>query len=319
MKVLFGIQLNGNGHATRSTLLISALKEAGAEVDIITSGNNSQVSIPFPILRHYEGLTMYTDGNGSVDWYTTLKNAEVTQFVKDIRTDVSSYDVVVSDFEPISAWAARKGKVRSVGFGNQYAIVLDKILKPSKRDYLSETFIRRFAKCDEYIPLTYEGGDGTHQPLVERSLFEESKDGDFTLIYLPTISTETILRTLSEERFSERRFKLYCHDTMVSPTNVETIKIGTPTFKKDLSKCEGIITAAGFSTTSEALALGKRLWSIPVRKQYEQICNAIQLRKMGIMTDGFNEDSLSDWLDNWQPIGLVWKDSTQEIVKKILR
>lgn len=318
MKILFGIQLNGNGHATRSIILINALLNAGADVDIITSGNNSQIIIPFPILKHFEGLTMYQDGKGSVDWYKTLKSANVNQFLKDIKLDVSCYDIIVSDFEPITAWSARKSKVKSFGFGNQYAITLGKTEKPSKKDYLSELFIKRFARCGNYLPLTYQGEYETYQPIVEKSLFDMRKDGDFTLIYMPSISTKLIVQLLSKEKFSNNKFKVYGTEIIDAPNNIEIKKVGDKSFKKDLAECEGIITAAGFSTTSEALALGKKLWSIPVRKQYEQICNAIELKKMGVMTDGFHDETLSDWLDNWSPIEYKWKDPTEEIVGKIL-
>jgi len=317
MKALFGIQLNGNGHATRSSLLIKSMIDAGVEVDVITSGNNSQVEIPFPVMNHYEGLTMHQDGKGSVDWYKTLKSANVKQFLNDIKLDVKGYDVVVSDFEPISAWSARKCRVSSFGFGNQYAIAMNKTAKPSKNDYLSELFIKRFARCEQNIPLTYEGIEGTYQPIVESSLFDMRKDGDFTLIYLPSISTKLIVETLSHNKFSGRKFRVYGKESIDSPENIDVMKVGDGSFKKDLAECQGIITAAGFSTTSEALALGKKIWSIPVRKQYEQICNAIQLRKMGVMTDGFQIDTLSDWLKNWDPIDYKWNDPTEEIVSKI--
>lgn len=316
MRVLFGIQLNGNGHATRSAQLIRALTQAGAEVDVITSGNNSQVQIPHPVLRHYEGLTMHQDGKGSVDWYRTLKSANVKQFLKDIKLDVSGYDAVVSDFEPITAWSARKCRIRSFGFGNQYAIALGKTAKPTKKDYLSELFIKRFARCESCIPLTYQGVAGTHQPMVEPSLFDLKGDGDFTLVYLPGISTQMIANVLG--KFPERKWKVYSKDAVESASNVQIVKVGDPGFKKDLAQCEGIITAAGFSTTSEALALGKKLWSIPLRKQYEQICNAIQLKGMGVMTDGFHEETLADWIENWNPIEYEWVDPTEEIVNKIL-
>ena len=42
-----GIQLTGNGHITRSTQLIKSLLDNGFDVDVITSGNNSQLNIPF--------------------------------------------------------------------------------------------------------------------------------------------------------------------------------------------------------------------------------------------------------------------------------
>ena len=49
MKVLYGIQLTGNGHVTRSTQLIKSLIKNGFEVDVITSGNNSQIKLPFKV------------------------------------------------------------------------------------------------------------------------------------------------------------------------------------------------------------------------------------------------------------------------------
>ena len=40
MKILYGIQCNGNGHITRSLKVISKLKRLGHEVDILLSGKN---------------------------------------------------------------------------------------------------------------------------------------------------------------------------------------------------------------------------------------------------------------------------------------
>ena len=46
--------------------------------------------------------------------------------------------------------------------------------------------------------------------------------------------------------------------------------------------CSGIITSAGFETPAEALFLGKKLLAIPIKGQYEQLCNAAALEKMGV-------------------------------------
>lgn len=63
MKILYGIQLTGNGHITRSIEIIRALKENGFYVDIITSGNNSQIEIPFDIKSHHNGKMYYNTGD----------------------------------------------------------------------------------------------------------------------------------------------------------------------------------------------------------------------------------------------------------------
>jgi UDP:flavonoid glycosyltransferase YjiC (YdhE family) len=57
MKILYGIQLNGNGHITRSIELIDKLKSVGYEVDVVTSGSNSNLELPFEhklhVLSHF--------------------------------------------------------------------------------------------------------------------------------------------------------------------------------------------------------------------------------------------------------------------------
>ena len=55
MKILYGIQLTGNGHITRSSQLIKSLIDNGFDIDVITSGNNSQLNIPFKNKKHFEG------------------------------------------------------------------------------------------------------------------------------------------------------------------------------------------------------------------------------------------------------------------------
>ena len=46
MKILYGIQLTGNGHISRSTIIINKLKSLGHQVDIITSGSGSNLLLP---------------------------------------------------------------------------------------------------------------------------------------------------------------------------------------------------------------------------------------------------------------------------------
>ena len=97
MKVLYGIQLTGNGHVTRSTQLIKSLIDNGFQVDIITSGNNSQIKLPFKVKKHFQGISMYYNHKGGIDWRLTFKNANVKQFFKDIKYDVGEYDLIISN------------------------------------------------------------------------------------------------------------------------------------------------------------------------------------------------------------------------------
>ena len=53
-------------------------------------------------------------------------------------------------------------------------------------------------------------------------------------------------------------------------------------FLNELAKCEGLLCSAGFEAPAEALYLGKKLFVIPIKGQYEQDCNAAALKRLGI-------------------------------------
>ena len=118
MRILYGIQLNGNGHITRSLELIKQLKSNGCDVDIITSGGNYSIEIP-EFVKKFKGFSMYFNKYGSINWFKTMSSLNIFRLVKDMNYDCSQYDLVISDFEPISAYSAKKYNVKSIGISNQ--------------------------------------------------------------------------------------------------------------------------------------------------------------------------------------------------------
>ena len=114
-------------------------------------------------------------------------------------------------------------------------------------------------------------------------------------------------------------WKVYSPDVLKDSTDgiVKLKKLDKEKFSKDLLSCSGVITASGFSTTSEALVLGKKLWSIPIKGQYEQLCNAKALKKMSVLTDELNNDNIFEWIYNYKSIKYDWNDPIEDIVKKI--
>ncbi len=314
MKILYGIQLTGNGHLTRSVQIIRELKKRGHEVDIITSGSNSQLEIPYEVKSRKEGLSFFYDRSGGIDWLKTIKKLNLGRFLSDIEFDASGYDLVLSDFEPVSAWSAKRHGIRSIGIGNQYSLLSKKAPRPTSPNKISEHFIKRFAKCDSAIALGYEKHDSfVYLPVIDESISSaETSDEGFYLIYLPSISTERISEAFAK---AGRKFMIYTPDVEIETEC--TRRPDSNAFRKDLLSCSGIITASGFSTTSEALVLGKKLWSIPIRGQYEQICNAIALRKLGIFTKEFSEESLFQWIREYNSIRYDWENPIAEIADKI--
>ena len=304
MKILYGIQLNGNGHITRSLELISKLRSSGCVVDIIASGGNYSIELPEDA-KKFKGLSMYFNKSGKINWFRTLILLNIFKLIKDLDYDCSDYDLVISDFEPISAYSAKKYKVKSIGISNQVSI---------NSNFLHSLFIKNFAPCDYYIPLDYTNG---YQPIIsEKFLKGKVSDEDFYLVYLSAYSLE---RLVDELEYSNKKFKVYSNEVIRDSVykNIEFKKSNKENFQSDLLKCSGVITASGFSTTSEALVLGKKLWSIPIKGQFEQIDNAKKLNNLGIYTDDLTSENLDNWLNNYDKVDYNWVNPIESIVSKI--
>jgi uncharacterized protein (TIGR00661 family) len=321
MKILYGIQLNGNGHITRSVELISVLKEKGFDIDIVTSGNNSNLKIPFDVKNHFDGVSIYYNKKGSINWIKTLLSVKLRKLIKDTKYDVSEYDLVISDFEPISAWSSKRRNVRSIGISNQYSLLSDKVPANKKGKIISKLFVKYFAPCSEYAALNYKNYDEfIYQPFVSKFFTNNKpKDEDFYLVYLPSLKLEFILNQV--HLYSNIKWKVYTDEVNEIKTNKNVLirPLDKNSFQKDLLNCSGVVTASGFSTTSEALILNKKLWSIPLEGQYEQICNSIALKEMGVFTDKFNVTKIATWIIKYDPINYDWKDPIEDIIKIITK
>jgi uncharacterized protein (TIGR00661 family) len=94
-------------------------------------------------------------------------------------------------------------------------------------------------------------------------------------------------------------------------------------FSESMINCHGIITGAGFETPAEALYLGKKLMCIPVKGQYEQLCNAAALNEFNIATvDAITKTfpgEVRHWLDRPASKSLQLKYTTAEIVAQVMK
>ena len=70
------------------------------------------------------------------------------------------------------------------------------------------------------------------------------------------------------------------------------------------------------------LYLSKRLLVIPMPDQYEQVCNSIALKRMGVqIVDKINKDftsALQRWLNHSVPVEVDFPSHSQKLVKLAL-
>ena len=124
MRIFYGVQGTGNGHITRARVMAKELFEAGVDVTFQFTGRPAGNYFDMDIFNGYQvrsGLTFNTD-HGQVSYVKTALDAKPITFIKDVKTlDLTGYDLVISDFEPVTAWAAKLQKKTILGIGHQYA------------------------------------------------------------------------------------------------------------------------------------------------------------------------------------------------------
>lgn len=303
MKILYGIQGTGHGHISRAREIIPELARE-ASVDLLISGHNYQMTLDHADeIRHKRGLSLTYDESGGVSYLKTAINIQPVTFLKDLSTvDPDQYDLVISDFEPITAWASLGADTPCIGISHQAAFLSDASPRPRYRSIFAEQILKRFAPCNRAIGFHFRRYDSFIEPPVIR---QEVRDlhpvkGSHITVYLPAFDHNKLIPVFTSLPQAEWEiFSPLCSNTFTIK-NVTVNPVGNRPFLKSLESCRGVLTSAGFETCSEAMFLGKKLFAIPIQNQYEQYCNAAALSKLGVRTangiDGTFRDKAEEWL-----------------------
>ena len=78
----------------------------------------------------------------------------------------------------------------------------------------------------------------------------------------------------------DERFIVYGFDRASKEKDLEFKKFNEKEFLNDLKGCKAVICNGGFTFISEAIYLKKPILSLPINGHFEQILNAIYIKKM---------------------------------------
>ncbi len=324
MKILYAIQGTGNGHLSRARDIIPILKKKG-EVDILVSGIQADVSLPFVIKYKFKGLSFVFGKNGGVDIVSTYLKMDLRELSNDItKIPIENYDLIINDFEPITAWACKNKGLQCIALSHQSAVLAKKAPKPRKKDPLGKIVLKYYAPTTAQYGFHFSKFDkNIFTPVIRkevRDLIPENKR-HYT-VYLPAYDDERLLKNLKKfkstkwEVFSKHNRKIIIEDNItIQPINNEA-------FLKSMANCKGVLCGAGFETPAEALFLKKKLMVIPMKTQYEQQCNAAALKKMGVpviksLKSKFH-DEIKEWLEYGKTIPVDYPDITEQIIDSII-
>ena len=79
MRVLYAIQGTGNGHISRAREIIPLLRKR-CETDILISGYQADLDLPFEVKFRMQGLSFIFGRNGGVDFRKTYIKANTKDF-----------------------------------------------------------------------------------------------------------------------------------------------------------------------------------------------------------------------------------------------
>lgn len=299
MKILYGVQGTGNGHITRARQMAKALDDAGLAVDFVFSGRNQSDYFDLDCFKHkrfFRGMTFQLD-NGSVRYFKTATQNSLYQFYQEVQSlDVQQYDAVLTDFEPVTAWASRHADVPVVGIGHQYVFQHD--VPQEKPSFISQKVFDYFAPVNQSLAMHWHHFDAPIlPPMVARPQQNVSHEKGKVVVYLPFENQHAVSKMLAS--FTDHHFIVYSpKPTRSEWAHIEFKPLSRDGFKKDLCTCDAVIANAGFELSSEALLLGKRLLVRPLLGQSEQQSNAmaLSLLKYGHTMSDLDADRVAAFL-----------------------
>ncbi|WJG09665.1 MJ1255/VC2487 family glycosyltransferase [Aliiglaciecola sp. LCG003] len=282
MKILYGVQGTGNGHIARARVMAKAMaKREEIEVDFIFSGRAPEDYFDMQVFGNYRalsGLTFVTE-NGCVNRWKTLQQAKLKQLVKDVRSlDLCHYDVLLNDFDPVTAWAAKISDLASISVSHQAAF---KHKIPKQGQTLTDRILTRlFAPCDIHLGVHwYHFGFPIMPPFIEETV-DAAIAEEKILVYLPFENINDIQQLFAQ--FPQLSFECYHPEIKQARrnANIQWKALSKAAFQQSLFRCCGVIANGGFELASECLQLGKKILIKPLQNQYEQSSNVLTLERM---------------------------------------
>ncbi len=326
-KILYGVCGEGMGHAIRSGVIVEHLLGKN-EVSIFAHGRSyDYLSEKFDNVHQIGGFNTVYEAN-QVNSAKTFLNG-----IKDLPLDLHKNltymqyfakefqpDIIISDFEFYTNLLSKILRVPFISLDHTHVVTHCQTEVPYKylKDKLkAEGVVRSFIQLPSvylitsfyYPPLVNPGRVRIFPPVIRKRILRlkgkeetikgdertiKGKEGTHIFVYQTSTSNTELIKLLKE---TDYRFIIYGFHKDQEDENLSYRSFNENSFYHDLASCQAVITNGGFNLISEALYLNKPVFSVPVKKQFEQVLNAIYLEKLGF--GEFHEDPLKDDLEKF--------------------
>ncbi len=271
-KIVYGVSGEGSGHSSRSREMATHLQRQGHDLWMVSYDRGYRnLKDDFRVFET-EGLTIASEDNQVSIVRTFTENLmrlpEGHRKLQQLKNELFKGfqpDVVITDFEPMTAYLASHYDIPLISIDNQHRMrYMDFDCPPgSEADrHVTKTIIRAMVpRPDVSLVITFVQGPTTNDrtflfpPILRRAVLDKTPTrGDHILVYV-TSGYESLLEQLQE--FDREKFLVYGYDRSDSEGPCQFRPFSRDGFLSDLAGAKAVIATAGFTLISEALYLRK--------------------------------------------------------------
>lgn len=315
-RILYALCGEGMGHATRSSVVINHLVKKNDVVIFASDRAYRYMSKKYDNVYEIGGFNTVYENNKVSNTKTFIKGMKrlpgdlkhnlklMNNVVKDFKPHV-----IVSDFEFYANLLSKYTRIPLISLDNISMLTQCEFDVPKKYRndcikaegvaYAFTTSPRRYLITSFFkLPVKNPEKTKIFSPILREEILNlKPSRGDHILVYQTSTSNKQLLDLL---KTVDERFTVYGFSEEKNDGNLQFKNFNEDEFYRDLASCRAVITNGGFSLMTEALYLQKPILSVPVKKQFEQILNAIYLERLGYgkFCEEVEKEDLEEFLQN---------------------
>ncbi len=306
-RILYSCCGEGQGHSSRVLTITRALTDQGHEVKILASNKAFSVLSPrLTEVREIPGFT-FVYQNNRVELVASFRGnlpllRRRGRILREITNLIEAWQphLAITDFEPFLPRAAHLTGLRCISLDHQGVIPFARPDLPADQwvpalaaravvwltGYRTEA---QFATSFYYPPVP-PGGKVQFLPPILREKVRAitPRDDNYVVVYQTSSSFTRLPELLKQLPF---QFKVFAYEREGEDGNIRYYPRSDARFIEEVGGASWVLTNGGYTLMSEALYLGKPVFSLPVAWQFEQWLNARYLQDLGygMMCDDLRE------------------------------
>ncbi|MEN6574016.1 MJ1255/VC2487 family glycosyltransferase [Methanobacterium aggregans] len=341
-RIIYSLCGEGMGHAIRSGVVIKHLSKKYDVVVFASDRAYQYISKKHDKVYEIGGFnTVYEDNkvSNSKTFVKGMKGlpSDLKNNLRLMHGVVKEFKphVIVSDFEFYANLLSKIVKIPLISLDNISVLTQCELDVPKKyrsdrlkaegvaysfitlpKKYLITSFFRAPLKNPEKAVM--------FSPILREEILNLKPEiGEHILVYQTSTSNLKLLELLKRVGVT---CIVYGFNEDKKDGNLQFKKFNEDEFYTDLASCRAILTNGGFTLITEALYLKKPVLSVPVKKQFEQILNALYIERLGYgeFHEELDREILMNFLENLDKYRKELEESykpagNQEILEELER